>query len=80
MPHVEPVSPKRAGLLTRFAYWYSQRKFGKVAAPLAVTAHHPQIFRAYTAFEFMLSGAKRVPERLKALAGIRAAMLVGCPY
>ena len=80
MARIEGVSDKRAGLLVRFAYWFSRRRFGKVAEPLSVTAHHPWIFRAYSSFEFMLDKAKLVDPKLKALAAIKAAALIGCPF
>jgi alkylhydroperoxidase family enzyme len=54
--------------------------FGKVPEPLAVAAHHPWIFRGYTSYEFALGRARRVDARLKALAELKAAALVGCPF
>jgi len=80
MARIAGVTKNRAGLLTRFAYWFSNRRFGKVAEPLAVAAHHPQIFQAYSAYEFMLERARLVEPRLKVLAEIKAATLVGCPF
>jgi hypothetical protein len=53
---------------------------GKVAEPLRVTAHHPWIFRAYGSYEYALGKATRVDPKLKALAGVKAATLVGCPF
>lgn len=80
MARIEGVPPSRTGLLGRYAYRYSRRRFGKVAEPLTVTAHHPQILQAYTAYEFMLGRARLVDARLKALASIKAATLIGCPF
>jgi hypothetical protein len=64
----------------RFAYWFTRRTFGKVPEPLTVAAHHPWIFRGYTAYEFALGRSRLVDAKLKALAGIKAAALVGCPF
>jgi len=80
MARIAGVPNDRAGMLTRFAYWFSNRRFGKVAEPLAVTAHHAQIFRAYGAYEFFLERARRVEPRLKVLAELKAATLIGCPF
>ncbi len=80
MARIEGVSEERAGLLVRFAYWFSRRRFGKVAEPLTVAAHHRKIFQAYTAYEFLLDKAKLVAPRLKALAELKAAALIGCPF
>lgn len=46
MARIDGVSHNRAGVLTRFAYRFSAKRFGKVAEPLTVAAHHAQIFRA----------------------------------
>jgi hypothetical protein len=80
MARIEGVPERRVGLLGRFAYWYSKRLLGKVADPLAVTAHHRGIMQAVGAYEFALGRARLVDARLKALAGIKAAALIGCPF
>ena len=80
MARIEGVPPGRAGLLARFVYRFARRMFGKVPEPLTVAAHHPWIFQGYTAYEFCLARGRRVDARLKALVGIKAAALVGCPF
>src|SRR5206468_2028745 len=80
MARIAGVPPARAGLLVRFACRFATRMFGKVPEPLTVAAHHPWIFRGYTGYEFALGRARRVEPRLKALAGLKAAALVGCPF
>lgn len=80
MARIEGVSHQRAGLLARFGYWYARRWLGKVPEPLTVTAHHRWILPGYSAYEFALSRARLVDARLKALAGIKAAALIGCPF
>ena len=74
MARIAGVPPARAGLLVRFACRFATRMF------LTVAAHHPWIFRGYTGYEFALGRARRVEPRLKALAGLKAAALVGCPF
>ncbi len=80
MARIEGVPQRHAGLLTRFAYRYSRRKVGKVMEPLAITAHNQQIMLAMGGYEYFLDRARAVDSRLKALAGIKAAALVGCPF
>ena len=83
---IEGVSPEKAGVFTRFVYWLARRKVkavageGRVPGPLTVMAHHTPIMLAYGGFESGLERAQRVPARLKSLAMIRAATLVGCPF
>ena len=80
MARIDGVPPERAGLLVRLAYWFSRRMVGKVAEPLTIAAHHPWIFRAYGAYEFALARAQRVDPKLKALASLKAATRIGCPF
>ena len=80
MARIPGVPAERAGLMVRFAYWYSKRRFGKVAEPATISAHHPWIFRASGGFELALDRARLVDARLKVLAEIKAAALIGCPF
>lgn len=80
MARMAGVPERGASLAVRFAYRFARRLTGKVPEPLAVAAHHPSIFRAYGAFEFFLGRARTVDARLKTLAGIKAAALIGCPF
>ncbi|MCA1633049.1 MAG: hypothetical protein LC802_04835 [Acidobacteria bacterium] len=77
---IEGVSKSRASLFVRLAYWFSQRRFGKVAEPLKLTGHHSWVSFGYGMFEFASERAQLVELRLKDLAGIKAATLVGCPF
>ncbi len=80
MARIGGVPEREAGLATRLAYWFSRRRLGKVAEPLQVTAHHPTLLRGYGAFELALERSSRVDDRLKDLAGLKAATLIGCPF
>ena len=64
----------------RAVYEAVRQKYGKLVLPIAVAAHHPEVFRAYTSFESALSRAGRVEPRLKTLALLKAAALIGCPF
>ena len=80
MSRITGVPEQTANIFTKLAYWFSRKRVGKVMEPLAVSAHHPWIFRGYGAYEFALERAHLVDARLKALASIKAATLVGCPF
>ena len=80
MLRIDGVPPAKAGVLVRVAYRFARRMFGRVPTPLTVTAHHGAIFRGYTAYEFFLGRARLVDARLKALAELKTAALVGCPF
>jgi hypothetical protein len=61
-------------------YWVTRRKVGKVLSSQKVAAHHPRLLLGRSAMEATLLGSHRVDDRLKTLAGIRAAMSVGCGH
>jgi hypothetical protein len=54
MARIRAVPESKAGLLGRFAYRFSHRRFGKVTEPLKITAHHPRLFFGYGMMELAL--------------------------
>jgi len=70
----------QGGLLVKAAYRFSLKRFGKVLDPLKVMSHHNAILFGSAAFEMALERAKKVDARLKELAQIKVAALVGCPW
>lgn len=80
MARIEGVPGHKAGLMARLAYRFSRRRFGKVPEPLTVIAHHPWLTRGYVAFEMAQERSRLVDRRLKLLAQIKAAALIGCPF
>lgn len=72
--------PRRPGPFARIAYWMSKRDFGQVPEPVEITAHHPGILRGYGAFEWEMGRASSVDEKLKELAWIKTAAIVGCEW
>jgi AhpD family alkylhydroperoxidase len=71
---------KDAGLLGRFAYRFSRRRFGEVPEPVRVTAHHPKVLLGGGAMELALDRFDLVDARLKKLAEMKVALLVGCEF
>lgn len=80
MSRIPPLEPAQAGLVARVAYWMCKRKVGKVVTPLKVMAHHPRLLRAYGGMEMGQEAARKVDEKLKMLASIKAARMIGCPF
>ncbi len=80
MSRIAGLPESRAGWLARLVYGYAKRRFGKPLTPMTVMAHHPWIFRGSSFFEFALERARQVEPKLKALASIKAATLIGCPF
>jgi 4-carboxymuconolactone decarboxylase len=80
------VEPAEAGWFMRLVYWVVRRKFGKltgkraVPEPVKIAAHHPRVLRAMGSMESGLAAARSVPTKLKQLASLKAATLIGCPF
>jgi AhpD family alkylhydroperoxidase len=72
--------PPGRGLLGRFSRWYSRRRFGRELATTEAYLHAPGLLAGYGAFEMAVERAGRVEQRLKLLAELRAAQVVGCEW
>ena len=78
---IEPLPPKRANWLIRAMYRYTERRFGEVPEPFAVTAHHPRLLVANAVHESMLqSASRRLPANVRELAVFWTARTVGCSW
>jgi hypothetical protein len=80
-----PGAPSNQGGLIRrlfvgIVYSLTQRRLGRVIMPIQVTAHHPKILWGYGQMEQSQAGSKLIDPKLKGLAELRVATLVGCPF
>ena len=67
-------------LLVGLVYFLTRRRLGHVIMPVQVTAHHPKIFWGYLQMEQSQLVSKLIDQKLKGLAELRVATLVGCPF
>ncbi|OBG33282.1 transposase [Mycobacterium sp. E3198] len=78
---LEPLSPKRAGLLTRTMYRVAKRRYGQVPEPFAVSAHHRKLMIAGAVHETMVDRAsKALPVGVRELAVLWTARAIGCSW
>jgi AhpD family alkylhydroperoxidase len=78
---IEPLPPKRAGLLTRAMYRYAKRRFGEVPEPFAVSAHHRGLLVAGAIHETAVQRAStKLPATVRELAVLWTARTVGCSW
>lgn len=66
--------------MVRIAYWMCKRRFGKVPVPIGIMAHNQRVLAAVAGYEMAIEKASALPPRLKELAQIRAAMMIGCRF
>ncbi len=78
---IEPLPPKRAGLLTRAMYRVAKRRYGEVPEPFAVVAHHRRLLIASAVHETMIQRASRtLPASVRELAVLWTARKIGCSW
>jgi hypothetical protein len=80
MAWIRGVPKGKAGLFAQVVYRMARRRLGKVPEPMTVVAHHPRFFKGYVAFEWALDRSRLVETRLKALAQVKVATLIGCLF
>jgi len=86
MARMNGLAPHQAGWYTRVVYWLVRRNVRKITGnsrlvePVKITAHHRRLLTAYGQMEMGQGAAASVPAPLKALAGIKTATLIGCPF
>jgi hypothetical protein len=67
-------------LIKKIAYSMTRRRLGHVIMPVQITAHHSNLFWGYLQMERSQMGSHLVDHKLKGLAELRVATLVGCPF
>ena len=80
MARIEGIPEREATREMRAVYDAVKAKYGAVPESMTVKAHHPEIFQASLGFESGLARAHRVEGKVIALAEVKAAALVGCPF
>lgn len=80
MARIEGVSSREAGWFAKAVFWYSKRKFGRVMEVLRITAHSPKVLHGTVDMEKAQGALESVDKALTALAEIKVATMVGCPF
>ena len=80
MARIEGIPAERANEVAQDFYRKAERALGSVPEPLRVTAHSDAILQAYMGYERFLARAGRVEAKLKSLANLKTAALIGCPF
>lgn len=80
MTRIEGVPARKASPLVKLIYKLSRRQFGRAMDPVGVYAHAPSLLIGYGMFEQATDRQRRVEERLKVLAELKACALVNCEF
>lgn len=80
MSRVPALPRRRAPLLIRPFYDVVRRRYGRSLDVVGLYAHAPSLLVAYGLLERASEAQSNMPERLKALAVLKAAALVNCEF
>jgi 4-carboxymuconolactone decarboxylase len=80
MTRIEGVPDTTVNPIARVVYRATRRQLGRMIEPVRVYAHSPALLVGYGTLEWATARAHRVPERLKALAELKAAAMVHCEF
>ncbi len=84
MARISGAPANQGSLLRRLfvgiVYALTRRRLGHLIMPVQVTAHHAKVFWGYIQMEQSQASSKLIDPKLKGLAELRVATLVGCPF
>lgn len=75
-----PLDTTTASLPARLASWFSRRRLGRVADPLAAWSHHTGVLLTLLRLEMRVQRWRRLDAGLQALAVMAAAARIGCAW
>jgi alkylhydroperoxidase family enzyme len=90
MARIEGVPKSKAGPVVRLVYWFMPRGMKKLAGreaasgqgiePVTIWAHQPKMMIAMGRFNQGIRKGKTVDERIKNLAELKGAQMIGCEF
>lgn len=80
MPRINGVEPKQAPWHVRLLYWFAKRRMGHVPAGMKILGYDPRLLRQWTRMTKYSEAKGELSPRLRRLAMLKTAMLVGCPF
>jgi hypothetical protein len=80
MSRIQGVQDNEAGLRTRFIFWLTKRFIKKVPLGTRVRALDPKLLRMAVRMDLHTAKARLVSGKLKELAQLKVAAMVGCPF
>jgi alkylhydroperoxidase family enzyme len=75
-----PLDTTTASLPARLASWFSRRRLGRVADPLAAWSHHTGVLLTLVRLEMRVQRWRRLDANLQALAVMASAARIGCAW
>jgi len=76
---IRGLSEEEAGEL-RSLYGAARERYGKLPDPLTVMAYNPAVLSAHMKYDENFNRSSLVDKKLKEIAQIKVATLIGCPW
>lgn len=74
------VQDHEAGLLTKLIFWCARRRYGHLPLTTRIRAHDAKLLVLGECMNKYTREHRRVSPKLKELAQLKVAALVGCPF
>lgn len=74
------VQDNEAGLRTRLVYWLVRRRLGRLPLGVRIRARDPKLLMLAGRMDLHVASRGVVPQKLKELAQLKVAAMVGCPF
>lgn len=74
------VQNHEAGVRSRIILWLTKRRLGRVPVSARIQARDPKLLEAAARMSMHIARPGAVPLKLKELAQLKVAALVGCPF
>jgi hypothetical protein len=74
------VQDNEAGLRTRLVFWFVKRKLGRVPLSARIRARDPKLLELAEKMSAHNAKPGAVSPKLKELAQLKVAAMVGCPF
>lgn len=75
----EGVKDDEAGLRTRLIFWRVKRRLGRIPLSSRIYARDPKLLHLSSELSRHLAGPGKVSPKLKEIAQLKVAVMVGCP-
>jgi hypothetical protein len=80
MPRAIGVQDNEAGLRTKVIFWFVKRRLGRIPLGTRLRARDPKLLELSGRLDMHVFKALTVPLKLKELAQLKVAAMVGCPF
>jgi hypothetical protein len=80
MARMQGVTNERASWLTRAIFAGVRRKAGEVSEGFRLAGLNPRVLLGWSLFEAAIDSERQLDAKLRKLAEIKTAAMVGCPF